>query len=171
MPKLGQGRFRCRAEQATGRSAPTAGWVARAIADMSLGSRLFLLAIILFAFLLFAPQADAQTDFRIEETEITLVGIWEPETFGVYSDGRAVFANFSTHDPNAHATFEFEGTGITWIGARTHNAGLFDWVVDEGTADERRRTGTAEPVPWPSADSHPSTAYWLPSPPCCAAPE
>ena len=100
------------------------------------------LSLALFAFLLFAPQANAQTGFRIEETEITLVGIWETEDvaeFG-YSDGSAVFANFNVHDPTAYAIFEFEGTGITWIGARTFNAGLFDWVIDEGTANERSGT-------------------------------
>jgi len=97
------------------------------------------LSIVLFTFLLFAPQAYAQTTFRIEETEITLVGVWETETepeYG-YSGGSAVLANFNFHDPNAYATFEFEGTGITWIGARTFAGGLFDWVIDEGTADER----------------------------------
>jgi len=95
------------------------------------------LSIVLFAFLLFAPQTDAQTVIRIEETEITLVGTWETGFDEVHSGGRAVFANFSVHDPNAYATFEFEGTGITWIGFRSYNGGLFDWVIDEGTADER----------------------------------
>ena len=98
------------------------------------------LSVAVFAFLLIIPYANAQTSSRIEETEITLVGAWDTESHDEYSDGRAVLANFSAHDPSAHATFEFEGTGITWIGARTHNGGLFDWIIDEATADERSGT-------------------------------
>jgi len=98
------------------------------------------LSVLLFAFLLLASYTNAQTSSRIEETAITLVGAWETEFLDEYSDGRAVLANFNSHDPNAHATFEFEGTGITWIGARTHNGGLFDWIIDEGASNERSGT-------------------------------
>jgi hypothetical protein len=74
---------------------------------------------------------------RIEETDITLVGSWGSEGgFPEYSGGTAVYANFHVYDPDAYAYFEFVGSGITWIGARSGAAGLFEWVIDEGTADE-----------------------------------
>ena len=77
---------------------------------------------------------------RIEETEDTLVGEWFTEADPEYSGGTAVYANFDVFDPGAYATFEFVGTGVTWIGARTFNAGLFDWIIDEGTAHQRSGT-------------------------------
>jgi len=98
------------------------------------------LSVALLAILLAAPPANAQTVQRIEETDITLVGSWTEELNGAYSEGRSVYVNFDFHDPGAHATFEFEGTGITWIGLRSFNAGLFEWIIDEGTVDERRDT-------------------------------
>ena len=87
----------------------------------------------------FADQVDT---LRIEESEITLVGKWvledDPE-YG-YSAGTAAVANWLESDPGAHATFEFDGTGLIWIGARTYNGGLFDWIIDENTSNERSGT-------------------------------
>jgi hypothetical protein len=77
---------------------------------------------------------------RIEETEVTLVGEWFGEAYPEYSGGTAVYANFDVFDPGAYATFEFGGTGVAWIGARTFNGGLFDWIIDEGTTHQRSGT-------------------------------
>ena len=75
---------------------------------------------------------------RFEETELTLVGGWFTESDSEYSGGRAVLTNISPPaDPGAFALLEFEGTGITWIGAMTFNAGFFDWIIDEGESTER----------------------------------
>ena len=89
--------------------------------------------------LAFSPSASAYT-YRIEETEITLEGEWQSEYDPEYSQKKSVYANFDIFDPRAYATFTFEGTAITWIGARTFNAGLFEWIIDEGTAYELRDT-------------------------------
>ncbi|MGE3420312.1 MAG: VPLPA-CTERM sorting domain-containing protein [Bradyrhizobium sp.] len=77
---------------------------------------------------------------RVEETALTYSGAWTTEAFAEYSGGTARYANFDVHDTGASAAFAFDGTGITWIGAHTFNGGLFEWVVDEGTAAERRGT-------------------------------
>jgi hypothetical protein len=91
------------------------------------------------AVLAFSPSASAY-NYRIEETEITLEGEWQTEYDPEYSQKKSVYANFDVFDPRAHATFTFEGTAITWIGARTYNAGLFLWIIDEGTEYELRDT-------------------------------
>ena len=91
------------------------------------------------AVLVFSMSTDADT-IRIEETEITLVGAWQSEYDPEYSQEWAVYANFNVFDPGAYATFTFDGTGVTWNGARTYNAGLFEWIIDEGTIFERRGT-------------------------------
>lgn len=95
----------------------------------------FLVTVMLVA----ASSAQA-TIVRIEETAVTLVGNWFTEALPDYSHGTSVYANFDVLDPGAYATFTFDGTGVIWIGARTFNAGLFDWIVDEGSAGERRGT-------------------------------
>lgn len=87
-----------------------------------------------------ASSVQAQT-IRIEESQISLVGAWDIEDgFSEYSGGRAAVVNYDVYDSNAYATFGFSGTGITWIGAKTYNGGLFDWIVDEGTANQRSGT-------------------------------
>lgn len=82
-----------------------------------------------------SPAQDEVTQ-RFEETDLTLVGDWDAEANDLYSDGAAILANFDAHRPGATALLEFEGSGIYWIGAMTFNAGLLDWIIDEGTPGE-----------------------------------
>jgi hypothetical protein len=87
------------------------------------------------------PLVGQATTFRIEDSQITLVGTWTTE-FGhpAVSGGSTAYVNYNVYDPGAYASFEFEGTGITWIGSRTYNGGLFKWIVDESTQSEIQGT-------------------------------
>ena len=69
---------------------------------------------------------------RLEHDDIELKGSWETERNPQYSEKIAALT--TTHGDTA--SFTFEGTGITWVGARTFNGGVFRWVIDEGTPQE-----------------------------------
>ena len=69
---------------------------------------------------------------RVEHAGLELKGSWETERNPAYSKKIAVLT--TTHGDTA--SFTFEGTGITWVGARTFNGGVFRWVIDEGTPQE-----------------------------------
>ena len=69
---------------------------------------------------------------RLEHDDLKLKGSWETEKNQAYSEKIAALT--TTHGDSA--SFSFEGTGISWVGARTFNGGVFHWVVDEGTPQE-----------------------------------
>jgi len=83
-----------------------------------------------------SAQEEAVELRRYEETDLVVVGDWISEAKPEYSGGEAIYANYDRHDPGASASLEFSGTAVYWIGARTHNAGFLDWVVDAGTPSE-----------------------------------
>ena len=66
---------------------------------------------------------------RLEHDDLELKGSWETERNPSYSEKIAALT--TTHGDSA--SFSFEGTGISWVGARTFNGGVFHWVIDEGT--------------------------------------
>ena len=69
---------------------------------------------------------------RLEHDDLELKGSWETEKNQAYSEKLAALT--TTHGDSA--SFTFEGTGISWVGARTFNGGVFHWVIDEGTPQE-----------------------------------
>lgn len=69
---------------------------------------------------------------RLEHDDLKLKGSWETERNPSYSEKIAALT--TTHGDSA--SFTFEGTGISWVGARTFNGGVFHWVIDEGTPQE-----------------------------------
>ena len=69
---------------------------------------------------------------RLEHDDLVLKGSWETERNQAYSEKIATLT--TTHGDSA--SFTFEGTGISWVGARTFNGGVFHWVIDEGTPQE-----------------------------------
>jgi len=69
---------------------------------------------------------------RLEHDDLELKGSWETERNPSYSEKIAALT--TTHGDSA--SFTFEGTGISWVGARTFNGGVFHWVIDEGSPQE-----------------------------------
>ena len=69
---------------------------------------------------------------RLEHDDLELRGSWETEKNQAYSEKIAAL----TTTPGDSASFTFEGTGISWVGARTFNGGVFHWVIDEGSPQE-----------------------------------
>ena len=69
---------------------------------------------------------------RFEHDDLQLKGSWETERNPAYSEKIAALT--TTHGDSA--SFTFEGTGISWVGARTFNGGVFRWIIDEGTPQE-----------------------------------
>ena len=69
---------------------------------------------------------------RFEHDDLKLKGSWETEKNQAYSEKIAALT--TTHGDSA--SFTFEGTGISWVGARTYNGGIFRWIIDEGTPRE-----------------------------------